>query len=67
MERLARKEDADAQMKKIPLGRWGERREIADATVWLFSTAGGYVNGEVLVGEFGFFFRSWVVGGSLRW
>ena len=51
MERLARKEDAAEGMKSIPLGRWGTVREIADATVYLFSEAAGYVNGTTLVGE----------------
>ena len=55
MERLARKEDISAYMKKIPSGRWGTVKEIADATVYLFSDAGNYVNGEVLVGESGVF------------
>ena len=36
----------------IPAGRMGTPREIADATVFLFSEAGSYVNGSVLVGEF---------------
>lgn len=51
MERLARKEDIAAHVKRIPSGRWGTVKEIADATVYLFSDAGNYVNGEVLVGE----------------
>ena len=51
MERLARKEDAAAGMKQIPAGRWGTVREIADATVYLFSEAAGYVNGTTLVGK----------------
>ena len=51
MERLSRKEDAAAGKKQIPLGRWGTVREIADATVYLFSEAAGYVNGTTLVGE----------------
>lgn len=33
----------------VPLGRWGTVRDIADATVYLFSDAGNYVNGEILV------------------
>ncbi|KAI1466781.1 NAD(P)-binding protein [Daldinia caldariorum] len=33
----------------IPLGRWGSIKDIADATVYLFSDAGNYVTGEVLV------------------
>ena len=54
LERLARKEDAIAGQKVIPLGRWGTVREIADATVYLFSEAAGYVTGTTLVGEFGY-------------
>lgn len=50
---MARKEDATAGQKTIPLGRWGTVREIADATVYLFSEAAGYVTGTTLVGEFG--------------
>ena len=51
MERLARKEDAAAGKKQIPLGRWGTVKEIADATIYLFSEAAGYVNGTTLVGK----------------
>ena len=35
--------------KPVPLGRCGTVKEIADATVWLFSDAANYVNGEVVV------------------
>ena len=34
---------------KIPLGHYGTVKDIADATVYLFSDAANYVNGEVLV------------------
>ncbi|KAI1382122.1 sporulation protein-like protein [Hypoxylon crocopeplum] len=34
---------------RIPLGRFGTIRDIADATIYLFSDAGSYVTGEVLV------------------
>ncbi|GAM88262.1 hypothetical protein ANO11243_062950 [Dothideomycetidae sp. 11243] len=33
----------------IPLQKYGSVRDIADATVYLFSSAGDYVNGHVLV------------------
>jgi len=39
----------DALFKKVPLQRWGTVKEIADGTVYLFSDAGSFVNGEVLV------------------
>ncbi|KAL9593043.1 MAG: hypothetical protein Q9219_007690 [cf. Caloplaca sp. 3 TL-2023] len=49
MERLSRKEDTARGMKNVPLGRYGTVKEIADATVYLFSDAGNFVNGSVLV------------------
>ena len=50
MARLASNEVAlETSGKAIPVGRWGKIRDIADATVYLFSDAGNYVNGEVLV------------------
>lgn len=49
IERLSRKEDAEANKKSVPLGRWGKVKEIADATVFLFGDAGNFVNGQVLV------------------
>ena len=54
LERLAKKggaaETAAAQAK-IPVGRWGQVKDIADATVWLFSDAAGFVNGSTVVGQ----------------
>ncbi|KAH0845929.1 2,4-dienoyl-CoA reductase (NADPH2), variant [Fonsecaea monophora] len=44
--------------KSLPLGRWGVVKDIADATVFLFSDAANYVNGEVLVVDG----ASWRVG-----
>lgn len=50
MERLASSEvDLKTSGKAIPIGRWGILRDISDATVYLFSDAGNYVNGEILV------------------
>lgn len=52
MERLARADTIEASTKRIPLGRWGTVKEIADATVYLFSDAANFVTGQTLVGEF---------------
>lgn len=51
MERLAKSDDNSLaeSKKRIPVGRFGEVKEIADATVYLFSDAGSYVNGNILV------------------
>ena len=38
-------------IRKQPLGRIGSVRDIADSTVFLFSNAGSYISGHVLVGE----------------
>lgn len=51
MERLGNREAeaAGEAFKKVPLQRYGTVKEIADGTVYLFSDAGNFVNGEVLV------------------
>ena len=40
-----------AYTKSQPLGRFGSVRDIADATVYLFSNTGSYVTGQTLVGK----------------
>jgi 2,4-dienoyl-CoA reductase [(3E)-enoyl-CoA-producing], peroxisomal len=51
MERLGSKDDENSgsAFKRIPLQRYGTVKEIADGTIYLFSDAGNYVTGEVLV------------------
>jgi peroxisomal 2,4-dienoyl-CoA reductase len=51
MERLSRSDEDSKERSKrtIPTGRWGEVKEIADATVFLFSEGASYINGVVLV------------------
>ncbi|MCJ1234452.1 hypothetical protein MMC14_002413 [Varicellaria rhodocarpa] len=49
MERLSRAKDKDAARKKIPVGRGGKVKDIADATVYVLGDTGGFVNGQVLV------------------
>ena len=43
-----RPEDMEAYAKAIPSGRLGTVRDIADATVFLFSEAGTYINGQII-------------------
>lgn len=52
MRRLVDQSTAADITRKIPLGRMGTVEDIGDATVFLFSNAGSFVNGAVLVGEF---------------
>ena len=60
MARLASNEVAlETSARGVPIGRWGKIRDIADATVYLFSDAGNYVNGEVLIVDGG----DWRAGG----
>lgn len=47
--RLAKSEGREKAFKAIPSGRYGTVKEIADATIYLFSDSGNYVNGETLV------------------
>jgi peroxisomal 2,4-dienoyl-CoA reductase len=62
MERLSKQDESTLEKSKkaVPLGRWGEVKEIADATVYLFSEAGSFVNGHALVVDGG----AWRVGGA---
>ena len=49
MARLAKPGDESITASRVPVGRFGTVKEIADATVYLFSDAGNYVNGAALV------------------
>jgi peroxisomal 2,4-dienoyl-CoA reductase len=49
IDRLSKKETRTRAYKAVPSGRYGTVKEIADATIYLFSDAGNYVNGETLV------------------
>lgn len=53
--------DSDSATKKVPLGRWGTTRDIAEATVYLFSPAASYVTGTVEIVDGGF----WHIGGIM--
>ncbi|KAK5797534.1 hypothetical protein VI817_003825 [Penicillium citrinum] len=49
LDRLLPSDAKAAYIKSQPLGRVGHVRDIADATVYLFSEAGSYVTGQTLV------------------
>jgi peroxisomal 2,4-dienoyl-CoA reductase len=51
IERLLNKGNKGKQYKAVPSGRFGTAKEIADATIYLFSDSGNFVNGETLVGK----------------
>jgi peroxisomal 2,4-dienoyl-CoA reductase len=51
MDRLAKKDSHKQSVKAVPSQRYGTVKEIADATVYLFSDSGNFVNGETIVGE----------------
>ena len=50
-DRLIKDGSNSQVMKSVPSGRLGHVKDVADATVYLFSDAGTYVNGETLVGK----------------
>ena len=60
MDRLSKSHRSgdNSKYKRIPLGRWGTVKEVADATVYLFSDAANYVTGDNLVVDGG----AWHVG-----
>ncbi|KAL1956762.1 hypothetical protein VTO42DRAFT_6815 [Malbranchea cinnamomea] len=59
MKRLSR-HTGEGGVPNIPLGRFGSVKEIADATIFLFSDSGNYVNGATLVVDGG----SWRTHGA---
>lgn len=63
LERLVK--DKDACRKKVPLQRMGSTRDIAEATVYLFSPAASYVTGTVHVVDGGAWHIGQLNGGDL--
>ncbi|PSN74618.1 peroxisomal 2,4-dienoyl-CoA reductase-like protein SPS19 [Corynespora cassiicola Philippines] len=62
--RLSRSDARAKASKMIPSGRYGTVKEIADATIYLFSDSGNYVNGETLVVDGGQWHTSGVGNGT---
>lgn len=61
MDRLSKKVPAGVTPgRQIPVGRWGKIKEIADATIFLFSDTGNYVSADNLVVDGG----AWRIGSA---
>lgn len=45
----SRSEEQEEFARAVPSGRFGTARDVADATVFLFSEAGSYINGQSVV------------------
>lgn len=60
--RLLPPEMEEAARQKIPLGRFGEHRELADLASYLMSPGSGFVNGEVVTIDGG----EWLGGGEFN-
>lgn len=61
MSRLMPGDGTQGAAPKVPLGRWGSTRDIAESTVYLFSPASSYVTGTIQVVDGGF----WHLGGLM--
>ncbi|TGZ76906.1 NAD(P)-binding protein [Ascodesmis nigricans] len=57
MARLSREDTGQVLRKATPLQRFGKTHEIADATIYLFSSAGDYVTGDIIVVDGGTWHR----------
>ncbi|EGE04006.1 sporulation protein SPS19 [Trichophyton equinum CBS 127.97] len=49
MKRLATEDAKKTNEAAVPLGRYGSVKEIADATIYIFSDSGNYVNASTVV------------------
>jgi peroxisomal 2,4-dienoyl-CoA reductase len=63
MARLSKSDAKSKVAKSVPSGRFGSVKEIADATIYLFSDAGNFVNGETLVVDGGAWHTAGFSGG----
>lgn len=66
MDRLTPPDQVERAKRMVPLGGYGETVDIANATVYLFSPAGKYVTGQILVVDGASWHIGGAVGGSLE-
>jgi NAD(P)-dependent dehydrogenase (short-subunit alcohol dehydrogenase family) len=50
-------------LARVPLGRVGEQRELADLAAFLLAPGSGYINGDVVTIDGG----EWLSGGEFNW
>jgi 2,4-dienoyl-CoA reductase [(3E)-enoyl-CoA-producing], peroxisomal len=67
LDRLLKLPKGETPGKQVPLGRWGSVKEIADATIWLFSDAANYVTGQTTVVDGGAWRTQMGPGSSFRY
>lgn len=65
MARLSRPDKLVAMQKSIPLQRMGRISEIADATIFLLSSAGDFISGDIIVVDGGAWHRPGSSGSGL--
>lgn len=67
MARLSNEKGREKSYKTIPSGRYGTVKEIADATVFLFSDSGNFINGETIVVDGGQWHTASLNGGGFEY
>lgn len=65
MARLSRADLREAMIKNIPVQRFGNVSDIADTTIFLFSPAGDFISGDVIVVDGGAWHLQGTVGSGL--
>lgn len=65
MARLARADLLETMAKAVPVQHFGKVSDIADATVFLFSPAGDFISGDVIVVDGGAWHQPGATGSGL--
>lgn len=65
MARLSRADLLESMTKNVPLQHFGNVKDIADATIFLFSPTGDFISGDVIVVDGGAWHRQGTAGSGL--
>lgn len=66
-ERLLPATEKSRVRREQPLGKFGTVKDIADATVYIFSDAGSYLNGQTLVVDGASWRKGFSAGGDIKY